>query len=151
MYTWLEELPGVGTYTNICHFICNNILPSCCLWCPPSNMFTSNKVSSSTRCARCVRYSQDFPPRVQYVYEKHFHDCKFWPLLLYKTQHPPRCLLGLRLTQSIMYVPSQVNRFHKSVLVIVQYKHLKSCSGGFYSPESDPPHKIMPYWFYYSI
>jgi len=22
MYTWLEELPGVGTYANICHFIC---------------------------------------------------------------------------------------------------------------------------------
>jgi len=22
---------------------------------------------------------------------------------------------------------------------------------GFYSPESDPPHKIMRYWFYYSI
>jgi len=21
---------------------------------------------------------------------------------------------------------------------------------GFYFPQSDPPHKIMPYWFYYS-
>jgi len=80
MYTWLEELPGVGTYTNICHFICNNILPSCCLWCPPSNMFTSNKVSSSTRCARCVRDSQDFLPRATYMYGKHFHDAKSWPL-----------------------------------------------------------------------
>ena len=24
MYMWLEELPGVETYANICHFICNN-------------------------------------------------------------------------------------------------------------------------------
>ena len=56
-----------------------------------------------------------------------------------------------RPTQSIMYVPLQVNRFQKSILVIVQYKYLKSCSGDFYSPESDPPHKIMQYWFYYSI
>jgi hypothetical protein len=28
---------------------------------------------------------------------------------------------------------------------------LNSCSGDFYSPESDPPHKIMRYWVYYSI
>jgi len=56
-----------------------------------------------------------------------------------------------RPTQSIMYVPLQVNRFRKSVLLIVQYKYLKSCSGDFYSPESDPPHKIMRYWLYYSI
>jgi len=45
----------------------------------------------------------------------------------------------------------QVNRFQKSILVIVQYKYLKSCSGDFYCPESDPPHKIMRYWIYYSI
>ena len=57
---------------------------------------------------------------------------------------------GVRPTQSIMYVPLQVNRFHKSILLIVQYKYEKSCSG-FYSPESDPLHKIMLYWFYYSI
>jgi len=56
-----------------------------------------------------------------------------------------------RPTQSIMYVPIQVNEFQNSFLVIVQYKYLKSCSGDFYSPESDPPHKIMRYWFYYSI
>jgi len=34
-----------------------------------------------------------------------------------------------------MYAPLQVNRFRKSVLLIVQYKYLKSCSGNFYSPE----------------
>jgi len=56
-----------------------------------------------------------------------------------------------RPTQSIMYVPLQVIGFHKSVLLIVQYKYLKSGSGNFYSPQSDPPHKIMLYWFYYSI
>jgi len=55
------------------------------------------------------------------------------------------------LTQSIMYVPLQVNRFRKSVLLIVQYKYLKSSSGDFYSTESDPPHKIMRYWLYCSI
>jgi len=40
------------------------------------------------------------------------------------------CLIH-RPTQSIMYVPFQVNRFHKSILVIEQYKYLKSCSEDF--------------------
>jgi len=39
----------------------------------------------------------------------------------------------------------------ESELLIVQYRYLKSCSGDFYSPESDPPHRIMRYLFYYSI
>ena len=56
-----------------------------------------------------------------------------------------------RPTQSVMYVPLQVNRFAESVLLIVQYRHLKLCSGEFNSPESDLPHKIMRYWFYYLI
>jgi len=51
----------------------------------------------------------------------------------------------------IMYVPLQVNIFQKSILRTVQYKYLKSCSGDFYSPASDPPHKIMRYWVYHSI
>jgi len=66
----------------------------------------------------------------------------------------PQCLLlaaTARPTQSIMLVPIQVNRLQKSILLVVQYKYLKSCSGDFYSPESDPPHKIMRYWFHYSI
>ena len=33
-----------------------------------------------------------------------------------------------RPTQSIMYVPLQVNRFQNFILLIVQYKYLKSCS-----------------------
>ena len=37
----------------------------------------------------------------------------------------------IRPTQSIMYVPLQVNRFRKIVLLIVQYKYLRSCSGDF--------------------
>jgi len=49
-----------------------------------------------------------------------------------------------------MYVPLQVNRSQKCILLLVQYKYIKSCSGDFYSPESDPPHKIMRYWVYYS-
>ena len=65
-----------------------------------------------------------------------------WTWLLYIIFRP---------TQSIMYVALQVNRFQFFFLLIVQYKYLKSCSGDFYSPESDPPHKIMRYWFYYSI
>jgi len=56
-----------------------------------------------------------------------------------------------RPTQSVMYAPLQLNILSESILLIVQYKYLKSCSGDFYSPESDPPHKIMRYWFYYSI
>jgi len=60
-------------------------------------------------------------------------------------------LMCTRLTQSIMYVPLQVNRFQKSILLIVHYEYLKSCSGDFYGAESDPPHKIMRYWFYYSM
>jgi len=58
--------------------------------------------------------------------------------------------VSLRPTQSIMYVPLQVNRSQKCILLIVQYKYIKSCSGDFYFPESDPPHKIMRYWVYYS-
>ena len=57
----------------------------------------------------------------------------------------------VRLTQSIMYVPLQVNRYAEIFLLIVQYRYLKSCSGDFYSPESDAPHKIMRYWFHYWI
>jgi len=49
-----------------------------------------------------------------------------------------------------MYVPLQVNRSQECILLIVQYKYTKSCSGDFYSPESDPPHKIMQYCVYYS-
>jgi len=55
-----------------------------------------------------------------------------------------------RPTQSITYVLLQVNRSQKCMLLTVQYKYIKSCSGDFYSPESDPPHKIMRYWVYYS-
>jgi len=37
----------------------------------------------------------------------------------------------VRPTQSIIHVPLQVNRFQKFILLIVQYKHLKSCSKDF--------------------
>ena len=39
-----------------------------------------------------------------------------------------------RPTQSIMYVPLQVNRSQKCILLIVQYKYIKSCSGDFNGP-----------------
>jgi len=57
----------------------------------------------------------------------------------------------IRPTQAVMCVPLQVNRFAENILLVVQYRYSKSCSGDFYSPESDPPHKFMRYWFYYSI
>jgi len=44
------------------------------------------------------------------------------------------CQNGIRPTQSIMYVPLQVNRFKKIILLIVRYKYLKSCSRRFYCP-----------------
>ena len=59
-------------------------------------------------------------------------------------------MIRYRPTQSIMYVPLQVNRCQKCILLIVEYKYLKSSSGDFYSQESDPPHKIMRYWVYSS-
>jgi len=52
-----------------------------------------------------------------------------------------------------MYIPFQVNTFQKSILLIVQYKYLKSCSEDLFSKiqqKSDPPHKIMRYLIYYS-
>jgi len=60
------------------------------------------------------------------------------------------CVIHVRPTQSIMYVPLQVNIFEKIISLIVQYKYLQSCSRRFYCPESDPPHKIMRYDVYYS-
>jgi len=38
---------------------------------------------------------------------------------------------SLRPTQSIVYVPLHINRFQKSILLIVQYKYVESCSGDF--------------------
>ena len=38
----------------------------------------------------------------------------------------------------MMYVPLQVNRFQKIILLIVQYKYLKSCSRRFYCPNLIP-------------
>jgi hypothetical protein len=58
----------------------SSVLPSCYLWRPPSNLFASNKVSSSTRCAWYVRHSQDLLPRAQHMHKEHFHDAKSWPL-----------------------------------------------------------------------
>jgi len=49
---------------------------------------------------------------------------------------PPPCIalpmmMMIRPTQSNFYVPLQVDRFQKSILLIVQYTYLKSCSGDF--------------------
>jgi len=86
---WLHVLAGIilhhkmhslVIYSSANSWRWSYVLPSCDLWCPPSNLFTSNKMSSSTRCAWYVGHSQDFPPRAQYMYEKRFHDAKSWQL-----------------------------------------------------------------------
>jgi len=73
---WAREL----SETNKKLLAISYVLPSCYLSYPPSNLLTSNKMSSSTRRAWYVRHSQDFPPRAHYMYEKHFHDTQPWPL-----------------------------------------------------------------------
>ena len=77
------------------------------------------------------------------IYEKYIYK--------YRNKEKYRKIVTVRPTQSVMYVPLQVNTFHESILLIVQYKYLKSYSGDFNSSESDLPHEIMRYWFYYSI
>ena len=69
-----------------------------------------------------------------HAYISVWHDSFTWVIRVYiryvSVSHA--CTLAHTLThptQSIMYVPLQVNRFQKSVLFIVQYKYLKSCSG----------------------
>jgi len=49
----------------------------------------------------------------------------------------------VRQTQAMMYVNLQIKRFLTSILLIFQYKYLKSCSGDFDCPESDPLLKTM--------
>jgi len=56
-----------------------------------------------------------------------------------------------RPTQSIMCVPLQVGRWiSEKYFTYRSVQILKILVPGFDSPESDPPHKIMRYWFYYS-
>ena len=56
--------------------------------------------------------------------------------------------MSVRPAQSITYVPLQVNRNKYVPYRSVQI--FKTLFRGFDSPESDPPHKIMRYWFYSS-
>ena len=73
---------------------------------------------------------------VLYIYEHH----EPWLVLIHKwvyrnirirTMTKVCWLFENRPTQSIIYVPLQVNTFQKSILLIVQYKYLKSCSKDF--------------------
>jgi len=65
-------------------------------------------------------------------------------------QSPPSRIPGdsIRPTQSMIYVPLQVNRFQQFILLIVQYKYSKSCSKDFILQNLRD--KIMRYWVYYS-
>jgi len=91
------------------------VLLSCYLWCPPPNLFASNKVSSSTRCARCVWHSQDFMPRAQNVYEKHFHDTKSWPLC-YKS--PATAPSAIAFLHSKVVKKNPLVKFQKSEILV---------------------------------
>jgi len=83
------------------------------------------------------------------------------PLSLFFTLFTPRRLAFDSRVLSQIYPPIYTlpnqscslkwNRFPENVFLIVQYKCFKASSGGFYSQESDPPHRIMRYWLYYSI
>jgi len=59
------------------------------------------------------------------------------------------CASISRPTQSLICVCCQIARFLEFVWLVVQYKYKKSFLGSD-APESDPPHKIMWYWLYYS-
>jgi len=76
------------------------------------------------------------------------HMNESWLICRWIMSHMTR---SIRPTQSVKYVPLQLHRFAQSIFPIVQYRNFKSCSGDFYSSESDPPHKIMRYRFYYSF
>ena len=76
------------------------------------------------------------------------HSC--WPRIILSDLS--NCGLTTSIWQSARKnVHLKVNKCAKSILLIVQYRYLKSSSEIFILPESDPPHKIMRYWFYYSI
>jgi len=87
-----------------------------------------------------------------------FHDSSIFGWLVFRDSFMFAWLMYLsvfhdRPTQSIMYIPFQVNIFQKGILLIVRYKYLKSCSEDLFSKfqqKSDPPHKIMRYLIYYS-
>jgi len=57
----------------------------------------------------------------------------------------------IRPTQTIIHVPLLVNRFQKKYFTYRSIQIFKILFWRYYSPESDPPQKIMRYWFYYSI
>ena len=59
------------------------------------------------------------------------------------------CASISRPTQSLICVCCQIARFLEFVWLVVQYKYKKSFLGSD-APESDPLHKIMWYWLYYS-
>ena len=60
-----------------------------------------------------------------------------------------RVLVVWRHYRSKNKIPLLVIRYQNGVLLTIQYKYW-NWFRGFYSPESDPLHKIMLYWFYYS-
>jgi len=78
--------------TSCCRVICGALLQICSLptRCPPRRDM-----------CRYVRHSQDFPPRAQCMYEKHFHNAKSWPLCCISPAPAPSAIaLGFGYTPS---------------------------------------------------
>jgi len=70
-------------------------------------------------CAQSVRHSQDFSPRAQCMYKKHFHDAKSWPLCYISPAPAPSAIALLH--------REWLKRTHK-VLNFWISRNLKSCS-----------------------
>jgi len=93
------------------------VLASCYLWCPPSNLFDSNKVTISMWWTRYVRHSQDFPPRAQYMCEKHFHDAKSWPLCCISPAPVSSAIHSRGKFSTVL--PGESNRYRTRQVVII--------------------------------
>ena len=89
---------------------------------------------STIRPLRCsillalnLLYSLGFGTYVKFARENNL----LQPLALCPRHCRALFLILLTTRHSMIYDPLLVNRFQKSALLIVQYKHLKSCSGEF--------------------
>jgi len=78
---------------------------------------------------------------VIYLFEKQTIEVRIEAIVCFSAKNPP---------DPISHVCSLTGK-RISRKYFTYRSYLKSCSGDFYSPESDPPHKIMRYWVYYSI
>ena len=82
-------------------------------------------MSSSTLCARCVQHSQDFPPRAQYMCEKHFNNAKSWPLCCISPTPVPSAITLLHRKRSKRTPRSlELLNFQKSEILVTHVQIL---------------------------